>query len=106
MERLLATLDQRRRWLGMNYAVIAKRSGVSMPTVVRILSGKHPQAIFANVYAIANALGLSLDLREEIRGDELLERQARQKARRVTAMLQGTSGLEGQALGKAALDEM
>jgi transcriptional regulator with XRE-family HTH domain len=106
MGRLFTRLEERRRVLGMTYAVLAKRSGVSMPTVVRILSNQHHTASIAKVYAIAEALGVTLDLNETARPEQLLERQARRKAKQVSAMLQGTSGLEGQALDTAVLDRM
>ncbi len=52
-------LNQRRQELGLIVETLAKRSGVSRPTVQRILSGSNPTASFANVLAIAEALGLS-----------------------------------------------
>ena len=60
MYSALAGLNQRRIEFGMSYADLAKRSRVSLATVVRILSGRHKQASFANIEAIARELGLSI----------------------------------------------
>ena len=49
-------LEKRRRDLRMSYATLAERAGVSMPTVVRALSGRHPQTSFANVFASSGAV--------------------------------------------------
>jgi transcriptional regulator with XRE-family HTH domain len=92
-------LKRRREALGMSYAVVAARSGVSEPTVKRILSGGVGAASFANVAAIAEALGASLGV-EEIDPDELCRRQARFKAERIARLVQGTSALESQAVSE------
>ncbi len=99
-------LDLRRRELGMSTAVLARRSGVSFPTVQRILTGRHPQASWANVQAIAHALGMALDLRTVLDPEDMREEQAKLKARRLMKMVQGTSALEAQALGKKKYDQM
>jgi transcriptional regulator with XRE-family HTH domain len=93
-------LDRRRRALGITYKALAKRSGVPMPTVVRILSGSDSGARYANVQAIASALGDDADL------EQFRETQARRKAQHLVAMVQGTSGLEGQALDEATIARM
>ena len=95
---LLRTLDARRRELGMSHAVLAQRSAVSLPTVQRILSGNHTTASFANVVAIADALGMCLKFGATVEPEKLRRVQARQKAKRLVRMVQGTSGLEGQAV--------
>ena len=77
--RLLA---DRRRQLGMSHAALAARSGVSEPTVKRILGGKLAEASFENVRAVAEALGVTLAV-QEIDVDELRRRQARGKAERL-----------------------
>jgi hypothetical protein len=95
---LFRSLNGRRRRLGMTYGALAKRSSVSLPTVVRILSGHHRHASFANVTAVAAALGFDLTLKATTPVDELRKRQALLKAKGLIAMLQGTSSLDGQAL--------
>jgi hypothetical protein len=92
--------------LGMGYAVLAEKSGVSLPTVVRTLSANNPNASFANVGAIAEALGMRLNLEQEVGVADLREQQAMRKARRISKMVQATSGLESQALDPGDVDEM
>src|ERR1700736_179302 len=91
----LNELNQRRRQLGMSYAVLARRSGVSLPTVQRILSGKHRMPGLASVVAIAQALGANLQLDALSSVEEFREQQARRKAERLVGMVQATSGLAG-----------
>lgn len=100
------SLDERRRQLGMSYAVLAKRSGVSMATAVRMLSGKHPEVSFVNVVRIAAALGVRIQLTAQLTAQELRRQQAQEKARRLVGLVQGTAGLEGQAVGQDVLAEL
>jgi len=106
MDTIFGSLESRRKTLGMSYAALAAKSGVSMRTVVRILSGRHTQASFENVLALAKPLGLDVGFQEQVGVDELLERRAREKAARIVRMVQGTSGLEGQAVSRKELDRM
>jgi transcriptional regulator with XRE-family HTH domain len=106
MELLSRKLDQRRKDLGMSYAALARQSGVSMASVVRILSGHHPQATFASVAVIAEALGMNLDATPRVGAHQLREQRAREMAGRLVKMLQGTSGLEAQALSREDVNDM
>jgi transcriptional regulator with XRE-family HTH domain len=105
-------LDDRRRRLGMSRAIVARRSGVSLPTVTRILTGKEAAPSLPNVQAIAAALGVCLRVGAEVRiaedldAEEFRRRQAFAKARRLVRMVQGTMGLESQAVDLRAVDEM
>lgn len=90
-------LTSRRKALGMSFAALASRSGVSEPTVKRILAGQIADAAFANVAAITRALGISIDL-DETDVEELCRRQARMKAEQIARLVQGTSALESQAV--------
>jgi transcriptional regulator with XRE-family HTH domain len=102
----LKRLDARRRKLGMSYASLAERSGVSMATVQRILSGNHSGASFGNVVAIALALDMSVKIEPTATATEVRHRRARQKAERLVSMVQATSGLEAQAVSAATISEM
>lgn len=99
-------LNTRRRELGMSYAVVAKRSGVSLPTVVRVLSGRYPQASFANVAAVAQTLGMPLTFDTRMSPNDVREQQAQRKARSLVGMVQGTSALEGQGVDEQAIGQM
>lgn len=98
-------LNRRRVSLGMSYSMVAARSGVSEPTVKRILGGQVAEASFANVVAIAQALGASFGL-AETDPEELCRQQARRKAEQVARLVQGTSALEGQAVDQAAYQRL
>jgi transcriptional regulator with XRE-family HTH domain len=99
-------LEARRRKLEMSCAALARRSGVSLATVQRILSGKHAEASFANVLAIAQALDMSVEIEPNASATEVRQRQARQKAERLVNMVQATSGLEAQPVSADAICEM
>lgn len=96
-------LERRRREIGMSQAAIAKRSGVSLPTVQRILSGNHPTASFASVLAISDAVGIEIEMKSD---HEFTKEVATQKARRLVGTVQATSGLAGQALEPHQLNEL
>jgi transcriptional regulator with XRE-family HTH domain len=99
-------LDRRRRDLGLSYELLSKRCGVSRPTVQRILSGRHGTASFANVAAIAQSLGLEIRFDSKVDPRKLRKDQAERKAKSLVALVQGTSGLEGQAVDRQAVQEM
>ena len=103
---LVRFLDRRRAELGMSQYALAQRSGVSLPTVQRILAGDQPRASLSSVLALANALALRLGLESQSDADELLEREARQKAERLVGMVQGSAALEGQGLDEATRERM
>lgn len=99
-------LEQRRQELGMSRSALAERSRVSLPTTNRILSGGHSKASFANVVAIAEALGMDLTVQRNTPSEEFRRTQAMNKARRLVSLVQGTSALEGQGLDQDEIEEM
>ena len=99
----LRNLERRRQELGISRAILACKSGVSLPTVNRILTGNSRRASFGNVMAIANVLGLELIERP---ADEIRQRQALAKARRLVKIVQGTSALELQSVPTDAEERM
>lgn len=103
---LLKDMNQRRRDLGISYELLSKRCGVSRPTVQRILSGRHTAASFANIVAIAESLGLGLRFDTKVDVRKLAQEQAERKATKLVALVQGTSGLEGQAVDEKAVKSM
>ena len=103
---LFEKLESRRRELGLSQSALAERSGVSLPTVHRILSGHSPAASFENTVAIAHAMGMQLDAVPILPAQEILEQQARKKAERLVGMVQGTSALEAQAVSARHLGQM
>jgi transcriptional regulator with XRE-family HTH domain len=106
VKTLFDKLDQRRRMLGMTYSALSKRSGVSVPTLVRILSGSQSAASFAAVVAVANALGMDVEISQIARAERFREQQAKTKASRLIETLQGTSSLEEQGLDGDTIEDM
>jgi len=105
-QTIFLSLEKRRRELGMSRKSLANRSHVSLPTVNRILSGRHSGASIENVLTIAAALGMELKFEAEMRSERFREMQAVAKARQLVRLVQGTSALEGQALDKDELEDM
>lgn len=100
-----ATLDARRRALGMTFPALARRSGVSEPTVKRICGPGLARASWEHVVRVARALGLSPGLQFKAE-EEMLDEQALIQARRIASMVQSTSGLEAQAVRPADLQRL
>jgi transcriptional regulator with XRE-family HTH domain len=98
MTNVFQVLEKRSRELGMTYRVLAQRCGVSQPTVVRILSGKQPNAAWQNVLAVAQTLGMTINVAPSAAAEDLLLEQAEKKATELVGIVQGTAALEGQAV--------
>ncbi len=103
---IIHDLNERCRQLGMSHADVARLSGVSLPTVQRILGKEYHDATLSNLLRIAEALGLGLDFQPEDKVDALREQQARRKAKRLVGMVQGSSALEGQAVDQDTYERM
>lgn len=89
----------------MGFAALAERSGVPEPTVKRILGGGLASASFGSVVAIAEALGLAVGV-VETSSEEFCRRRAREKARRIARLVQGTSALESQAIDEREYERL
>lgn len=89
----------------MTIPQLARRSGISTATVSRVLRGE-PTVAMGHVCAVADALGMQVDVRPRASVDSLVRRTARAKARRAVALVQATSALEGQGLSRHQLDAM
>ena len=96
-QNLSTRLNQRRQDVGVTFALLAQRTGLSLRTVQRVLSGEENDPGFGTVVSIAEALGVSLRF-EADDPDEFRRKRAEQKADQVLALVQGTSALEAQAL--------
>ena len=109
---LTSQLDRRRRQLGMSKTAVARRSGVSLPTVNRILSGKENRPSLACLRAIAAVLGVEVRIGAESNVAEVVhpltlkELRAQEKARALVAMVQATMALEGQAVDPEDVERM
>jgi len=99
------TLSRRRRELGIPFDDLAVRSGVSVATVKRILGGQIGKASFEHVARVAEAMGVSLVTRQTPAA-AVKRAAARRQAERLVGMVQGTSGLEGQAISDKAAEAL
>ena len=99
-------LDTRRQELGMTFEALSKRSGVPVSTLKAIYKKGVEHATFANVAAIAEALGVDIEFANEMDSYELLHQQAVKKARELVGMVQATSGLESQAVAQSQIEKM
>ena len=99
-------LDKRRQELGMTFEALSRRSEVPVSTLKAIFKKGIEHATFANVAAIADALGVDIEFANEVDSYELLHQQAVKKARDLVGMVQGTSGLESQAVGQNQIEKM
>jgi transcriptional regulator with XRE-family HTH domain len=98
---LKLVLNQRRRDLGLSCAAVAKRAGLGLRTVQRVLSGEEADPGFRTVCLIAEVLGAAFTLEKEDL-NTVRRRQAERKAAKLLSMVQGTSALEAQAFDKDA----
>ena len=103
---LTGKLDKRRQELGMTFEALSKRSDVPVSTLKAIFKKGVEHATFANVTAIAGALGVDIEFTDEVDSYELLHQQAVKKARELVGMVQATSGLESQAVAQNQIETM
>lgn len=99
--------ERRRAQIGLSKADLARRSGVSLPTVNRFLAGKEPRPSVQVVQAIANSLGLQVQLGAAIEVIAPLDpaafraQEALAKAERLMRLVQGSLALEAQGVSEA-----
>ncbi len=112
IRELFRQLDDLRSELGMSCAALAKRAGLGLRTVQRILAGEESDGRVKSIVALARALGARIEIEPsgEIRLDAdptaLRQEQAEAKARRLVSMVQGTSALEAQAVSSEVVVSM
>jgi transcriptional regulator with XRE-family HTH domain len=99
-------LERRRKALRMSFKVLALRSGVSLPTVQRILRNGGEGFTYAKVAAVARSLGMDFELKCTSDEQTFAEQQARAKAGVIVRMVQGTSALESQAVDSETRQQM
>ena len=103
---IMVAAKNRRNDLGMTFEALSQRSEVPVSTLKAIFKKGSQHATFSNVASIALALGMEIKLENEVDSYELLHQQAVKKARELVGMVQGTSGLESQAVGQNQIDMM
>ena len=103
---LSTRLNARREALGLSCAALASRTGLSLRTVQRVMSGEEQDPGFGTVTKLADALGVSLRIDEGDDVEAFRRKQAERKAERMLTLVQGTSALEAQALDKKTLRQL
>ncbi len=104
IQMFLENLALRRKALGMPWDALVERSGASRATVFRLLRDRQTTASFQTVIAVANALGVRIRFvgdaiqSQPLDVNALIDQQAEQQARKLVSLVQGTMGLESQAL--------
>ncbi len=108
----LKNLESRRRGLRISRAALAERTGLSVPTLNRILDGEGNPTL-ETLVALSSALGVEfritnqiVEFKELCSAREFRKSVAEQKALRLVKLVQGTSALESQAVDKAEENEM
>jgi predicted transcriptional regulator len=99
-------LNQRRERLGISCSVLAKRVGISLRSVQRILSGEEINPGFSTVASLARELGVGVHFDDEVDIRTIRRRQAEKKAERILAIVQGSSALEDQAVSRETLRDL
>ena len=102
--KIIKELQNRRRQLEIPYKILAERAGIAMVTVQRALSGSAGVRL-DTLLAIAENLGLDLDVQPSRKVNEMREEQAQKKARRLVGMAQGMAGLECQGVSSEILKQ-
>jgi len=94
-------LETRRRALGISQRALAERSGVSLPTVKRLLLRGVEHATFEHVRAVSSALGLTIEFHAVYGEREMFDRAVREKAEAIARAVRATSALEAQGVDRA-----
>ena len=92
-QHILASLDERRRALGMSMPVLARRTGLCLSTLYRVLRGRKNAGLEA-VTAIADALGIRVSLTHPRQETAMRKEQAQRKARVLVGTALGSASIE------------
>lgn len=99
-------LNGRREKLGISCSVLARRTGISLRSVQRVLSGEETNPGFSTVAKLARVLGVGVRFDDEVDVRTIRRRQAERKAERILAIVQGSSALEAQALSRKTMRDL
>jgi len=92
----------------MSCAIVAERAGLSLSTVQRALANGEIAPELETLDKIADALGVKMriEIRNAINVSQMKAQQAKEKARRLAAITQGTSALEAMPIPSKTLAQM
>ncbi len=108
----LKNLESRRRALKMSRMALARRAGLSVPTLNRVFAGQANPTI-ETLFALADALGVEfriannlIEPKELTSAHDFRKAVAEKKAKQLVKIVQGTAALESQAVAKSDEDRM
>ncbi len=90
----------------MTFDALSARSGVPVSTLKAIFRKGVEHATFSNFAAIANAIGVEIEISITLDGYELMHQQAVTKARELVGLVQGSSALEAQGVETSQVENM
>ena len=99
-EKIISELNTKRRKLAMPVRALSVRSGVSTATINRILHCKETPS-FGVIIALANSLGISLEIKDVKSPADMRLEAAYEIAHRTVSMVQGSSALEVQSVDES-----
>ncbi|MCP4378487.1 MAG: helix-turn-helix transcriptional regulator [bacterium] len=100
---ILDTLRKQRNELQMPYGVLAQRSGLSLSTVQRAMTGNSGR--IDTLLSLAGALGVRLNI-TVTPPRKLRNEQANNQAHKLAGFAQGNSAMEGQGVPQGTLREV
>jgi hypothetical protein len=89
----------------MSQESLAKRSGLSRATVCRLLSSNYVHAGFLHIASLSEALGVKMVF-QHTPVEDFVRQRAEQVSGRLVGTVQGTMGLESQAVGPETVAHM
>ena len=104
-KEILNEFSRRRRDLAMPLDELARRSNLSVSTVKRVLNGDVATRL-CSVAAIADVLGVEIILSHAKDISTMRRRQAKEKAKKLVGLVQGSAALEGQAVDQSSVKLM
>ena len=105
MDRIKRQLRTRVLELDISERQLAEKAGISRTAVRQVLRDPSRSSV-ASLWAVAKQLGLELAIPEVMSSYEVKRRAALDKARRMVAMVQGSSALEMQAVEQKRKEDM
>ena len=89
---MISMLNLQKRRLGISFATLSEKTGISEPTLKRIFSGKHTTSHMDHFLILTDTLGVDLSMR--VTDPEKLRRlQAEKKAKEIMELVRGNSAL-------------
>lgn len=100
LNSILQKMEQRRKNLGVSHRYLAQATGVSLPTVQRIFSGKNRSASFETITKLATVLGLSLTCEPALQETDVLLQAAKRRAYELAVSMEVASATEKVGLSR------